>query len=279
MKAAIHVDLDGAADIYRVHGWRYEGDRDPLFETGLRHALELFEELRIRATLFVIAQDLEDGRKRALLEEAAGRGHEIASHTVTHRRLTQLSRDEKRREIFESRERLSAALGVEVRGFRAPAFCIDRASIELIAEAGYQYDSSTFPTKEFARRVGVSELPPFPRRLVDGHHLMEVCLPAYRPLPVPFHPCFSLVLGRPYFQLGLHMFKRRRSPMILLFHLTDFAEPLPAGCLPGWKSRLYTLSHRSGAWKRLQCRKMIDLVKEDFELVPTAALLREAHSN
>jgi len=277
MHAAIHLDLDGAADIYRVHGWKYEWDYDPLFETGLHHALEFFEQAGIRATLFVISRHLEDRRKRVLLEEAVRNGHEIASHSVTHRHLTKLSSQDKRREIFDSRERLMAVLGTEVLGFRAPGFQIDRESLELIAEAGYDYDSSTFPTATFARRVGVNSLRPCPHRLMDGCDLVELSLPPHHPLPFPFHPSFSLVLGRPYFQLGFHMFRKRKSPMVLLFHLTDFADPLPQAWLPGWKSRIYTLSHLSGASKRLHCRKIIDFVRNECQIVPTTMLVSEPY--
>src|SRR3954465_2632562 len=109
--AAIHVDLDGAREIYAVHGWQRKATGDPMFETGLRHALRFFEANRIRATLFVISQQLDDPRQRELLQEAVRQGHEIASHTVTHRSLTTLSTAEKRREIFESREQITAMLG------------------------------------------------------------------------------------------------------------------------------------------------------------------------
>ena len=37
VRAAIHLDLDGATDIFRVHGWPYpeEDGPDPLFDSGL----------------------------------------------------------------------------------------------------------------------------------------------------------------------------------------------------------------------------------------------------
>jgi hypothetical protein len=273
MRAAIHIDLDGATDIFRVHGWKYSGETDPLFESGLRNALDFFDQNGVRATLFVIAQDLEDKRKRKFLEDAVRRGHEIGSHTITHRHLTKLSRDEKRDEIFCSRERLSAALGVEVLGFRAPGFYIDRESLELIAAAGYRYDSSTFPNADFARKVGAASLSPLPNRPLAGRELIEFCLPAHDPLPFSFHPCFSLLVGTPYFRIGLRRFAKREAPMILLFHLTDFADPLPSSCLPGLAGRIYTLSHLSVRRKLRACSQMLQLVKDRFEVVPTEELL------
>ena len=109
--AAVHVDLDGAAAIYAVHGWPYPYDRDPLFETGLANLLALLDETAVRATLFVIADDLADPRKRALLETAVARGHAIGCHAATHRKLTTLDPAQQRREVIDSRARIAAALG------------------------------------------------------------------------------------------------------------------------------------------------------------------------
>jgi hypothetical protein len=270
--AVVHVDLDGATEIYEIHGWRYKGSRDPLFVSGFRHALRFFAENRIRATLFVIARQLDDPCKRELLEEAVRQGHEIASHTLTHRSLLQLNRREKQQEIFTSRERIHAALGVEPRGFRAPGFGMDQESLELVAEAGYTYDSSLFPTARFARRAGVERVCDFPHRPLASRDLMEFSLPNPAPLPFPFHPCFSLVLGMRYFHVALRRFHARGVPLVFLFHLTDFAEPLPRTDLEGWRQRFYTLSFLPHELKRQRCQQMLDAVRERFEVVATKDL-------
>jgi hypothetical protein len=273
--AALHLDLDGAAHIYRIHGWAYTSPEDPLFETGLPRALDFFESVGVNATLFAIAEDLDNPRKRELLEEAARRGHEIASHTLTHRKLTSLSCEEKRREIFESRERLSKELAVEVRGFRAPDFALDAEALEMIAEAGYHYDSSLFPSASFARSVGLQSLSALPQRPLMDHQLLELPLPSHRPLPLPFHPCYSLVLGTWYFRLGLKSFQRTQAPLVMLFHLTDFADRLPEKYLHNPWARLYTLSHLTGEAKRERCERMLEIVRGEYQLVPTTELLAE----
>ena len=271
--AVVHLDLDGAPHIYRAHGWRYPLAEDPLFETGLRGALATFAEAGIGATLFVVAEDLRDPRKRALLREAVRCGHDIASHSLTHRNLTLLRPDEKRTEIRESRERLRQDLAQEVAGFRAPGFAIDRESLELIAEAGYAYDSSLFPTAEVAHRLGIEALSATPGRFDPRSPLCEVPLPAYAPLPFPFHPCYSLMLGLWYFRFGLARFRRTRAPLALLFHLTDFADPLPSAALPNPWARLFTLSHLGGEAKRRRCRRMLDIVARDYRWTRTNHLV------
>lgn len=271
--AVVHLDLDGAEEISEAHGWRYDAAGDPLFESGLRSALRFFAANRVTATLFVIGRQLDDPGKRNLLAEAVRLGHEIASHTETHRSLLRLDRGEKRDEIRCSRERLSSVLGVEVQGFRAPGFHIDHESLELIAESGYTYDSSIFPTAKFARQTGIRRVCDVPFRPLEGQGLMELSLPNPAPLPFPFHPCFSLVLGMRYFRAGLSRFISRRCPLVFLFHLTDFAEPLLDTYLHGWRNRFYTLSYLSGEKKRARCQQMLDAVREHFRIGTTKELL------
>lgn len=267
------MDLDGGAHVFRAHGWRYGASADTMFETGLRTALDFFAEAGVQATLFVIAEDLAEPRKLELLRDAVRRGHDIASHSVTHRKLPALERGEKWREIFESRERLAQSLGVDVKGFRAPGFAIDHESLQMVAEAGYQYDSSLFPATGLANRVGVVALSASPHRLFADGPLVELPMPAYRPLPFPFHPCYSLVLGAWYFRLGLRLFRRTRAPLVLLFHLTDFADPLPRASLPHRLARVYTLSHLSSEAKRQRCGLMLNIVAREYQLSPTGMLL------
>jgi peptidoglycan/xylan/chitin deacetylase (PgdA/CDA1 family) len=181
--AIVHLDLDGAEDIYHAHGWRYPHGDDPLFESGLKNALTLFERNSIQATLFVVSNSLDNPRKRELVIEALRRGHEVASHTETHPNRLRLTKEQKRLEIVRSREKLESLLGTAVRGFRAPGYQIDRECMELLADSGYEYDSSVFPTRTFARRLesSVAALSA-PHHPVPGSPLWELPLPDHRPL-------------------------------------------------------------------------------------------------
>ena len=265
--AAVHLDLDGARHIYRAHGWRYDPTDDPLFESGLRGALDLLGRANLPATLFVVAEDVFDARKRALLRDAVAAGHEIASHSLSHDRLTGLDAAGKRREIAESRTYLSSELGADVRGFRAPGFHIDRECLELVNESGYAYDSSML--------VARPRVAPQPHRPLPGQPLYELPVPSAGPFSFPFHPSYSLMLGHWYFRAGLTEFRRRRSPLVLLFHLTDFADPLPRGRTRGVQQRLFTLSHLTAEHKRARCAAILDLVRRHFTVTSTSRLLSE----
>ncbi|HSK18806.1 MAG TPA: polysaccharide deacetylase family protein [Longimicrobiales bacterium] len=272
--AAVHLDLDGARHIFRLHGWRYGDEHDPIFESGLRHALDTFDDAGVTATLFVIAEDLEDRSKRALIEEARQRGHEIASHSLTHCRLANLTRLEKQHEIAGSRSRIMQALGVAVDGFRAPDFSLDPECLELIADAGYAYDSSRIAASRRGAAKGMEPARAGAHRPLSGRDLIELPLPPHAPLPVPFHPSYSLVLGEWYFAAGQRMAPTDTGPFVLLFHLIDFTDPLPKALLSGWKQRLYTLSYLSGARKRAACRRMLERISGAFTISSTNSIVQ-----
>jgi peptidoglycan/xylan/chitin deacetylase (PgdA/CDA1 family) len=259
----VHVDLDGARHIFRAHGWTYDQADDPLFESGLERALAFFMEEGVTATLFLVAEDLDDPARRALIERALEDGHEIASHTSTHRLLTGLDPAEREREILGSRERIGTALGIDVAGFRAPAYAFDRSDLATVARAGYAYDSSVLPNR----------MPDGPFHPLGESSIVELPLPTYRPLPLPSHPSYALVLGEWYFRTGLARALRSEAPMVLLFHLTDFAKPFDGA--RGISQRVFTISHRSQESKVDACRRMLRHIAQRRTWTTTASVLEE----
>ncbi len=272
--AVLHVDLDGGRHIFRAHGWPVPTGADRLFASGLERTLELLAERSLRATLFVIAEDLEDDAKRELLREAVRRGHEIGSHTVSHRHLVGLPPAERRRELVESRERLSRFSGVAVAGFRAPGFALDRPTLQQVAEAGYAWDSSCFAGRRRPRGAMPAGAAG-PHLPLAGSSLRELPLPRYDGLPTPFHPSYSLVFGTWYFRRGLRRLRSSPTPFVMLLHLTDLADPLPVGELPHWQGRIYTLSFLSAAAKRSRVGIMLDEVARHYRWTDTATLMAQ----
>ncbi len=265
--AVVHVDLDGSDAIFAAHGWRHT-DPDTIYRTGMEGALEFFDQAGIRATLFAIAADLGDSEKLALLKTAVAAGHEIASHTWSHRRLGDVPIAEREREIVESRKALADTLATPVTGFRAPGFDLDAHALEQVIAAGYAFESSLFSGS--SNPLGGS-VPSSPFRLQGTAGTVELPLPPYRPLPTPWHPSYALVLGRWYFGAGLRKASRTRQPLVLLCHLTDFAAPEPAA--RGLKQRVFTLSYLSRQEKLTRMAGMLDRVRTDYRLTSTSALL------
>jgi carbamoyltransferase len=81
------------------------------------------------------------------------------------------------------------------------------------------------------------------------------------------------MLGFRYFSWGLRRYRKTELPLVFLFHLTDFSDPLPSDRLLGFRSKMYTLSHRSSASKIERCQDMLEQVQEMYELTDTISLL------
>jgi len=123
--------------------------------------LELLQEARTAATFFVLGwvADRYPGLVRAI---AAG-GHEVACHGYAHQMITRLSRCEFSQDIRRAKAAVEDAAGAAVIGYRAPTFSVVREtlwSLEVLAEAGFQYDSSIFPIVH--DRYGIPDAPRFP---------------------------------------------------------------------------------------------------------------------
>lgn len=126
-----------------------------------------------RATFFVLGELAVRTARR--LRELAAAGHEIACHSFHHFRANSLSRDRFRAEIVRAKATLEEAVGLPVRGFRAPEWSLrDPANprLRIVAEAGFTYDSSLVP----AAGAGSSANPDRPARLrwEDGLSLIEI---------------------------------------------------------------------------------------------------------
>ena len=81
-----------------------------------------------------------------LRELAKVPGVSIGSHCLTHRNLMNLDEEESRREIRESKTRLEAILGEEVRTLSFPHGAFDIRHVSMARDAGYERLFSISPT-------------------------------------------------------------------------------------------------------------------------------------
>jgi polysaccharide deacetylase family protein (PEP-CTERM system associated) len=115
-------------------------------ERNTRRALDLLDEYGLKATFFSLGWIAE--RMPEVLREVAARGHEVACKGYYHRSIDDMPRDEFRVDLLRSREAIEAATGQRVRGYRVAqgSFCPQHAwALDLLAELGFDYDSSFYP--------------------------------------------------------------------------------------------------------------------------------------
>lgn len=145
--AAINVDIDSLHLYYRIHGLDEAAATNAVWERGVVRFAELFDELGVKATFFVVASDLLRWPEAAkIARQLVEAGHELGSHSLTH--PYDLVRQHDRaitHELAESHRILSAVRGTPVAGFRAPGYTITPRVLGLLADTGYTYDSSVFP--------------------------------------------------------------------------------------------------------------------------------------
>jgi len=138
-------------------------------EQNLRVLLELLASENVKGTFFTLGWVAR--RFPGLLREAVEQGHEIASHGFAHQLVHSLSRSQFREDIRIAKQALEEATGFAVKGYRAPGFSITQDTpwaFEEIAEAGYSYDSSVFPSRHGHGGVPSAPRTPWPMRCSAG---------------------------------------------------------------------------------------------------------------
>lgn len=150
MKAIFSVDVEDWFHVLDLPGAPRPSEWESLpsrVEDSFRCLLDLFSANQARVTCFFLGWVAE--RFPHLVKEAAGRGHEIASHGYLHRLVYRMTRKEFLEDARRSRRLLEDTAGCRVLGYRAPGFSVNGKTpwfFDALAEAGYQYDSSVFPS-------------------------------------------------------------------------------------------------------------------------------------
>lgn len=115
--------------------------------------LPILERFGVKGTFFLVpsllggelrtSQGHEPVLNREHAREIASLGHEVGSHTMTHRVLTDMPLDEARSEVTESKRALEDLLGVAVESFSYPLGKFNEAVKALPRTAGYRLAVTT----------------------------------------------------------------------------------------------------------------------------------------
>lgn len=152
---ALSVDVDPLTAYYTIHG--LGAPPKQVHQTILRKALprfeQLFAELDVPATFFVVGRDLEQSDEaQTVLQRLCQAGHELANHTYSHPyELCRLSRDAVAEEVERGHAAIVQTLGDSCApvGFRSPGYFVNGTVLQVLIEQGYRYDSSMFPSPPY----------------------------------------------------------------------------------------------------------------------------------
>lgn len=136
--------------------------------------LSMFEQFDVLGTFFVLGWVAD--RYPQLVRDIAAGGHEVACHGYSHRLVYEQTPDEFREETLRSKRLLEDITGSAVLGYRAASYSIVRESLwamDILAEAGFIYDSSIFPVRH--DRYGIPDAKRVPNLMTtpNGKSIVE----------------------------------------------------------------------------------------------------------
>ena len=131
-------------------------DDGPNTETTPR-VLDVLEKEGIRATFFLIAQNINDETAEAV-RRAVSLGCDIENHSVTHTAMDTMTPEAIRREVDECSDRIRAITGRAPEFFRPPYIALnqqvyDNVDLTMICGKGCQDWEQPVSAEERARRV------------------------------------------------------------------------------------------------------------------------------
>jgi polysaccharide deacetylase family protein (PEP-CTERM system associated) len=272
---ALTVDVE---DYFQVSAFREQidyrdwSDHESRVGANTRRVLDLFDEAGVKGTFFVLGWVAD--RDPSLTREIAGRGHEIACHGYSHSLIYRQSRAEFTQETLRAKALLEDQAGCAVNGYRAASFSITDASrwaLDVLAEAGFSYDSSMFPVRHDLYGSTVEASGPHRIATPNGAQLIEFPMTARSicgiAIPVSGGGYFRLY---PY-RLSAYLLgrvNRDGEPFVFYLHPWEVDPEQPRIAAP-LKSRLrhYTNLH--------SCAAKLRTLLGDFHFAPMVDVLRE----
>lgn len=204
------------------------------FIKPLERILEIFQKHRVRSTFFVLGETAEVCPE--MIEKIYDLGHEIASHSYSHRDLTKIPLTELENSEKENRRLLAKITGEKPKGFRAPLFKISADIVDSIESIGYVYDSSVVPSIKIPGWFGYHSAPLHPYH-PDKQNLTKQsqCRDFYE-VPLAVVPWIRLPAGGGWFlrnfgmryaEATIKLLLRKGVPVVLYVHPLDVYSNAP----------------------------------------------------
>ncbi|WP_295718470.1 XrtA system polysaccharide deacetylase [uncultured Halovibrio sp.] len=239
-------------------------------EANTDRLLEIFDNAGVKGTFFVLGWVAE--KSPALVRRIAAAGHEIASHGYSHQLVYNQTPEVFREETIKSKALLEDQVQQPVNGYRAASYSItneSRWALDILAEAGFTWDSSIFPVHH--DRYGMPGTPRWPHRLTTdkGYELTEF------PLTTLKLAGYTLpIAGGGYFRLypygfsrwGLARANREGQPFIFYLHPWEIDPEQPRFNV----SRFSKFRHYNNLDK---CEARLKKLVNDFNFTTVANVL------
>jgi peptidoglycan/xylan/chitin deacetylase (PgdA/CDA1 family) len=226
-----------------------------------RALLDLFDRHRCRVTFFVLGEVAE--WYPDLVQEIAGRGHEIACHGHHHVDMTVLGPERFARELARATATLEALTGQRAVGYRAPNLVYASWATRILEDQGFVYDATVSVSRPIGGKYrGWSHAPIHPYRpsyddvaRSGAARLVELPLP---PFPVLRLAAGSGILTRicgfSWTSLALRSASRTGTTMFYFHPWEVGPPPRPAG--HALKNAIFL--RRTGPWMMRAVEKILE---------------------
>jgi len=188
--------------------------------------LAVLSESDVKGTFFVQGRVAETFPN--LVKSLVDDGHEVQSHGHSHWPLSGMDKRQLRNELERAKKTVEDAAGVPVTAFRAQDFSIlagNLWALEILADVGFEIDSSIFPMRGKGYGIPGWHLEPHDIVLPDDRRILEIpvaifSLGALR-LPVAGGGYFR-VLPRRVIEHGIRSIGSKGRPAIVYCHPYEF---------------------------------------------------------
>ena len=136
--AVFTMDVETFADTECISSAGIPVDVDLM--DGFDEYIKILDRHGIKSTLFTVG-DLAPRIADRLRPHIAG-GHKMALHSYSHIAPMLVPLEQFRENTRQAKQRIKELFGIDVVGFRAPCFSMDKDRLDVLQELGFQYDSS-----------------------------------------------------------------------------------------------------------------------------------------
>jgi len=173
-----YFQVDAFSDVIPMSTW---GAFQSRVVDNTSRLLDLLDQHQVRGTFFVLGWIAQ--RHAGLVRKIAGRGHEVASHGMSHERVVTQTPELFRSETRDSKHLLEDLIQAPVIGYRAATYSITERSLwalDILQEEGFLYDSSIFPVRHDRYGIPGAKTAPHLLDTPGGKAIIEYPLTATR---------------------------------------------------------------------------------------------------
>ena len=214
------------------------------------------KESNNKATFFAVASLVH--RSPELFQRIVDEGHELASHSYSHKMLNKQSREEFEKDFEKSMDIFSSITDHKISGFRAPSWSVNEENktyvIDILNKHGFLYDSSIFPFKTFL--YGDNNAPHYPYVINSDNSppLYEVppSILKFNRIRIPFSGGFYFrVLPYVFIKNSIKKTNKMGHPAVIYLHAYDMDPGQPKN-IKGFTNRMIQYTNLKSCKGKLQ---------------------------